>query len=46
MIAYGGLRGAIAFSLAFVLVDSKFVCSADYDASETPPNPDGWLGLA
>lgn len=31
--AYGGLRGAIAFALAFILLDDEFVCTQDFDGA-------------
>lgn len=31
VIAYGGLRGAIAFALAFILLNDEVVCTADFD---------------
>ena len=33
VIAYGGLRGAIAFALAFILLDDQFVCTSDFDGT-------------
>ena len=31
MIAYGGLRGAIAFALVFILLEEDLLCSSDFD---------------
>eukprot|EP00730_Choanoeca_flexa_P003566 TRINITY_DN11446_c0_g1_i5.p1 TRINITY_DN11446_c0_g1~~TRINITY_DN11446_c0_g1_i5.p1 ORF type:complete len:853 (+),score=224.11 TRINITY_DN11446_c0_g1_i5:1293-3851(+) len=31
VIAYGGLRGAIAFALAFILLEEDLLCSTDFD---------------
>ena len=38
VMGYGGLRGAIAFALAFVLVDEKFVCLKDGESRSSPLN--------
>ncbi|EGD75496.1 hypothetical protein PTSG_06571 [Salpingoeca rosetta] len=38
VMAYGGLRGAIAFSLAFVLADQKYICTADFDPNVNDPD--------
>lgn len=39
VISYGGLRGAIAFALAYVLLEDKFVCTGSDEAHPTVTTP-------